>query len=276
MGTRRNQRKGGANRVLFVFACAVVALAAGYFASTALRPKPANKIPDLSEKFLPLPDENDQFAEEARLVYPYSVIPGGIRSREELAAYIAADKVVADHYRDFMVRSSRIVEADKTRMMYVSYRVGDQVYWTKNQLKIPQGEMLITDDEGCESRLRCGNRVSASPMDPVSEEEPMVETFDMPQLVRVVPPGLPGDPMLAQLDTGQLPEYAPSPFSELDMGIVSVPDRSYSPLPSGQIDSEILMPETPLFPISVPEPGILTLLVTGLASLFAFRFFRKE
>jgi hypothetical protein len=174
-----------------------------------------------------------------------------------------------------MVRRSRIVEADKTRMMYVSYRVDDQVYWTKNQLKIPAGEMLITDGE-CESRLRCGNRVSASPMNPVAEEEPMVETFDMPQLVRVVPPQLPGDPMLAQLGTGQLPEYVPSPFSGLDTGVVSVPDGSYTPLPERQIDSEILMPETPLFPISVPEPGILTLLITGIASLLAFRLFRKE
>jgi hypothetical protein len=275
MGTRRNHKKSRANRVLFVLACAVIGLSAVYYASTALHTKPVERTPDLSEKFVPVPDENARFAEEARLVYPYSVIPGGIRSREELAAYVATDKVVADHYRDFDVRSARIVEADKTRMMYVSYRVGDQVYWTKKQVKIPEGEMLISDGE-CEGRLRCGNRVSASPMGPASDEEPLVETFDMPQLVRVAPPKLPENPLLAQLDTEQLPEYVPPPFTGLDLGVVSVPDRSYQPLPSRQIDSEILMPETPLLSVSVPEPGILTLLITGLASIFAIRLFRKE
>jgi len=275
MGTRRNHKKSRANRVLFIFACAIVGLAAVYFASTALRTKPVARTPDLSQKFVPPPDEDARLAEEARLVYPYSVIPGGIRSSEELAAYIATDKVVADHYGDFAVQESSIIEAKKTRMMHVSYRVGDQVYWTKNKVKIPAGEMLITDGE-CESRLRCGNRVSAALMNPVAEEEPMVETFDMPQLVRIIPPQLPGDPMLAQLDTGQLPEYVPSPFSDPGMGVVSVPDRSYNPIPGRQIDSEILLPETPMIPVSVPEPGILALLIAGLASIFAFRLFRKE
>lgn len=275
MGTRRIHKKSRVNRVLFILACALIGLGAVYYASTALHTKPVERTPDLSEKFVPLPDENAQFAEEARLVYPYSVIPGGIRSRDELAAYVATDKVVADHYSDFNVPNASIIEAPKTRMMYVSYRVGDQVYWTKNQVKIPAGEMLVTDGE-CEGRLRCGNRVSASPMGPVNDQEPMVETFDMPQLVRVDPPKLPENPLLAQLDTGQLPEYVPPPFSDLDLGVVSVPDGPYGPLPNRQIDSEMLMPETPLFPISVPEPGILTLLITGLASIFAFRLFRKE
>ena len=120
---------------------------------------------------------------EVRAVFPYSVIPGGVQSREELVERVAGDRVVSDHYRDFKVSKARIVKADKTRMMHVSYRMDDQVYWTKKKVRIPEGEMLITDGE-CEARARCGNRVSASPREPVSDEEPMMETFDLPRVVK--------------------------------------------------------------------------------------------
>jgi hypothetical protein len=80
------------------------------------------KTPGMEEKFALLHSDTARPAEESRLVYPYSVIPGGIRSKEELAAHFATDNVVSDHYIDFDVLNAKIVKADRTRMMYVSYR----------------------------------------------------------------------------------------------------------------------------------------------------------
>lgn len=207
------------------------------------------QIPDLQEKFLPSNYE--------RVVYPYSVIPGGVHSREELAANMSRDSVVAAHYADFNVSQARIVKADQTRFMHVSYRVQDQVFWTAKKVEIPEGEALITDGEET-ARARCGNRVSAVPVEPISEDEPIIETFDLPRMASVEAPDL-------------------GPVAQLNLEL-----REYSPIESVPIDPNILpYYYRPLFIVSadsttVPEAGTLSLLMVGLGSLFVLRFVRKK
>jgi len=222
---------------------------------------------ELIGKFAQQPENVSEPAGELRAVYPYSVIPGGVYSGEELAASVASDRVVSDHYSDFNVSRARIVKADKTRMMYVSYRMNDVVYWTQNKVKIPEGELLVTDGD-CEGRARCGNRVSASPQLPVSDEEPMVEVFDFPQYVRLAPPQVTPLPDMAFQWSPLIP---PSQFpivSEAPIGIASQRSEGvpvYAPFSSDPFGS-----------IDVPEPGILTLLVLGIIALFGFKFFHKK
>ena len=72
----------------------------------------------------------------ARVVYPYSVIPGGVRSTEELQNAIANDPVVSVHYAAFHLSSARIIQLDRDRFMHVSYRLGNKVYWTKRELRL--------------------------------------------------------------------------------------------------------------------------------------------
>ena len=55
-----------------------------------------------------------------RVVYPYSVIPGGVHSREELAAAISKDAVVAAHFANFNVNRARIIRAEETKFLQVS------------------------------------------------------------------------------------------------------------------------------------------------------------
>jgi hypothetical protein len=212
-----------------------------------------NKTP--SPVQIPEPDETYELATYERAVYPYSVIPGGVRSREELAAKMSEDKVVLEHFSDFQVSRARIVKAEETQFAYVSYRMDDQVYWTSKKLKIPEGETLITDGENC-ARTRCGNMVSPVPMEPVAEEEPMVETFDVPSIapveIRELGP-------IAQVDL-ELREF--SPFETLEPKILPY---YFRPL-------FVIQPEGPY----IPEPGTLVLLISGLGALLYLKLVKRK
>ena len=118
-----------------------------------------------------------QLAPAARRIYPYSIVPGGVANREELAQAIKTDKVVADHYTGFDVAKARPVTVSKPRAVYVSYRKGDKVYWTRKKLMLAEGEILLTDGIN-ELRTRCANRISETPMLPVAADEPSQLEFD--------------------------------------------------------------------------------------------------
>ena len=98
-------------------------------------------------------------------VFPYSVIPGGAQSAQELAKAVQADPVVARHYSDFDLSRVRRVTLSSPRLLYVSYRIGNEVYWTKRKLALRKGETLLRDGRS-KARTRCGNRISVSPLRP--------------------------------------------------------------------------------------------------------------
>lgn len=112
-----------------------------------------------------------------RRVYPYSIIPGGVSGRDELARVIKTDKVVAAHYASFAVEKAVTLTVSKPRAVYVSYRKGDTVYWTARKLMLVEGEMLLSDGRS-EMRARCANRISDVPQLPVAPNEPTAEEFD--------------------------------------------------------------------------------------------------
>ena len=65
--------------------------------------------------------------ESARTVYPFSVIPGGVRSAEEFAEAVATDPAVGAHYGDVMPAAMHVETVDAPRAAYMSYRIGDQI-----------------------------------------------------------------------------------------------------------------------------------------------------
>ena len=105
------------------------------------------------------------------------MIAGGARDARELQRAVEQDPVVADHYRDADMATMRpeILRAD--RLAYVSYRVGDRVFWTKRKVRIPSGETILTNGQ-TEIRARCGNCISMEPLLPTSDEEPDAAAFD--------------------------------------------------------------------------------------------------
>jgi hypothetical protein len=114
---------------------------------------------------------------KTRRVYPYSIVPGGLADRRELARAVVMDKVVAVHYAAFETDKATVKTVDKPRAVYVSYRKGNQVYWTSKKLQLAKGETLLSDGQN-EIRTRCGNRISDVPQLPVEARGPSEEELD--------------------------------------------------------------------------------------------------
>jgi hypothetical protein len=202
-----------------------------------------------------------------RRLYPYSVIPGGAENQQELASAVAHDPVVAQHYAEFDVSRAHVIHLDRNLAVYVSYRMGDRVFWTTKRLRIPQGETLITDGVH-EARTRCGNRLSETPMTPTSPNQPPVTAMNTPARPvftadggwakpEFAPPlGLPFAPIAGLPFPAALPAPAASmlpiapPVFPIVGGAGPVPFTPTSP--SGPIQA----PGTPMVPLPTPVAPI--------------------
>ncbi len=229
-----------------------------------------------------------------RAVYPYSVIPGGVSSAEELRRVAAQDPTVAEHYAAFNYDHARVVPVSQPRLVYVSYRRHNKVYWTRKQMSLHPGEKLLTDGR-ITARARCGNQVSVLPQANTSPDEPLMAELDRPDAVASGTIGLPGN-LASLLDAdpgmpvgpsslgggnalagGGVP---PSGFIPLPVG-APIPPPVGSPITSGcsqQTGSNcnpLPPPPSEPPPSTVPEPGSVILMMTGAAAALA-RFHRKR
>lgn len=213
-------------RFLWTVSCVGLCLLAAVLIREARPPGDMAKIPTL-------PIESQAAGFEAaskenlseRVIYPFSVIPGGVRDAGELSEKMKKDPVVAAHYSGFGVAKARPVAAREATPVHVAYRIGDKVYWTAKKVRLHKGETLITDGRNV-ARGRCGNRVSVLAQEPTSPEEPPAEVLDTP----VPPSGI--DTASSPLPAGMqalLDELkSPSAFPALDAPFLSqsssVPD----------------------------------------------------
>ena len=190
------------------------------------------RAPTGSDWLAPIPelDKTD------RILYPYSVIPGGVRSSAELRSAVAHDEVVARHYSDFNLRKVHVARLQEARAVFVSYRVGSQIFWSKKRLTLPAGETVVTDGEHV-ARTRCGNRISEAPVGPVLNTEPSPEAMEIPA------------------DSGLLA----APESSLELPLAAPPATTIVLPP--QTPASIIVPSIPpLFPIggTPSSPGLPT------------------
>jgi hypothetical protein len=202
-------------------------------------------------------------------LYPYSVVPGGVESAQELRNAIANDPLVARLYANCDLSRTHVVRLTKSQEMYVSYRMDGKIYWTKKPLLLLAGEMVLTDGN-CEARTRCGNRVSESPMQPVAPKEPPIAALNAQptsalvaqnsQLPLLPPPGSPSlDPGMSQISTVVGPPPEP-PFTYIPPPIFPIVGGGPPSFPN------IIPPPSP---VATPEPGALSLLVLGLLTFAA-------
>ena len=155
--------------------------------------------------------------------YRHAVIASGVYSADELATAIREDAVVASHYSTVNPSLVRTTVTPAARMAYVSYRIGNRVFWTRKPVRIPAGETLLTDGE-TEIRARCGNAVSDLARRPVSDVEPIAAELDEPitssvsgerDLVAAAPPGSLYMPFLLPAQGAILGNDAPDVPAEL-------------------------------------------------------------
>src|SRR5207253_6275539 len=99
------------------------------------------------------------------------VVPGGVSSTAQLQEAASHDPVVAEHYKDFNYSRARVIQVDQPRLVYVSYRHKNHVYWTHKRLSLHKGEKLLSDGR-VTARARCGNQVSVLPQANIAPEEP--------------------------------------------------------------------------------------------------------
>jgi hypothetical protein len=176
----RRRRKAGIP--LWVKGVLCIALALAYW---AIPPIPLAwrflAPPEASPSGEPLPVRAAAVARgSGRPVYRHSVIPGGAFSVAELERARRADPVVNAHYAVFDTARLRMTRAAESRSVYVSYRMGRDVYWTRRPIRLTAGEALLTDGEH-EARARCGNRVAETRQLPVAAEEPPAADLDAPE-----------------------------------------------------------------------------------------------
>jgi hypothetical protein len=216
-----------------------------------------------------------------RTVYRYSVVPGGVHDPAELKYISDHDPVVKDHFEDFDYRHARIVEVDRPTPVYLSYRLGGEVFWTKKPVILQKGEKLITDGK-ITARTRCANRVSKEANKAVSPEEPPAEEFERPMIAdgtamqvpfpeqflsALNPPPLP--PVGSPGPPGQLPPgtgFWPGGLPPIFPPSVPVCNPKNGPCPKN--------PKPPP-PPPVPEPATLVLLTSGLAGIYWWRHSSK-
>jgi hypothetical protein len=172
-------------RRLRIVAALAVLCVAGFIVTVTreIWPRRAEVAADLSEVFAsPTPADAllATLPAEERPVYRHSIVAGGAYSRSEVADAIRKDEVVAAHYEDIDVDNVRPKTVTAARAVYVSYRVGDRVFWTRNRVRLAPGETLLTDGTS-EIRARCGNLVSDHAQQPVAAEEPPVAALDETQ-----------------------------------------------------------------------------------------------
>ena len=190
-----------------------------------------------------------------RTNYPYSVIPGGVGNPDQLKHAMEYDPVVSRHFRGFDYAHARLVKVPGEQAMYVSYRIGDRVYWTRRKVSLHAGETLITDGT-IAARTRCGNRVAMVPLDPGSPLEPSPDELEGTIPLR---DPVPTQPTLATLNPApdKVPPAVTPPATH--KGWWLIPPPVY--IPSGSSGGG--------GPLAVtPEPGSILLISSGLAAVY--------
>ena len=227
-----------------------------------------------------------------RTVYPFSIVPGGVTSGEELREVADHDPVVSEHYSGFHYDHARIVEVSQPKLVYLSYRRGDKIFWMHKQASLHKGEKLLTDGH-ITARTRCGNQVSVLPQANTAPNEPTIAELDRPDAMASgmfqagpadldsrlfnLDPGLPLGP--GSSAPGNLFAGGPPPGGFIPMPIGGVPIvPTGHKCPPGDTSEECHHPPPPPPPPpppAVPEPGTVVLVASGAAAVLA-RSWRKR
>ena len=238
----------------------------------------------------------------SRPVYRFSVIPGGAYSPAELNRARRADPVVAAHYAELRTDRLRAIPSPFAKPVYVSYRKGGSVFWTRKPVVLRPGEALLTDGV-LYARSRCGNQVSQYPQEPVAavepaevelnETEPEVEQevqqfaaeMDPANVARsagaVMPERSTKSRSSRLMAGGSDREFTPSFFYPRAGAVRARHSANGSATGGGESEStdpqsSPLVVDTSEIPTPVPEPGTVLTVGLGLAALVLKEWKRRH
>lgn len=273
MPTRSHRRRNATRTPVFrrvlvgclvsLLAIATLAAALHYSRSTAQETQIESSAADPGADYRYPAEEVFDFSNvnSDRPDYRYSVIPRGAYTEAELRTAIQNDPVVAAHYQQLDQSKLRTEVVARDRYVHVSYRKGNEIFWTKNKVLLRQGERIITDGT-TQVRARCGNCISEQPLSPASENEPDAVEFD--RLVDAVPktpawaaavqpvaPSAtnPGVAAPASAALGSAASDPPTPLAASGFGFAAP-----TPLAASETDPPADGPTAPL-PSPLPGPG---------------------
>jgi hypothetical protein len=225
-------------------------------------PDPFGKRPTLQELGLVAPHTTKRTVYVSRIpgVYPYSVVPGGLRSVQALKDAMASDKAVARHFAHFNYDRAQLIRLNEAREVYVSYRIRDTVFWTRKRIRLEPGEMLLTDGN-ITARAKCGNQISDTAKPEVSNEEPEEDVLDQPVALEPIGPSL---PLKALIGPPELPSGVPIAPALFGGGFVfpyvplgmPLPPAKVCPADETLVDGRCHAHKKPV----APEPSSLILL----------------
>ena len=298
--TSRHRRNRRIRRVLLLvfgagiaigFTVVALQLPSVFHSSRSVGPDP--QAVEASRTLLLLTQQESLRQMEDRPVYPYSVVPGGVRDARELKWVADHDPVVRAHYAGFDYDHARVVRLVLAQTVYVSYRIGNKVYWTRHRVKLKKGETVITDGK-ITARTKCGNQVEEVPQQATSSSEPPAAKFEEPihpatgtamatppvpfqsaLLNRPEVPGLGPAPPLSLYDpfgNGTWVPLSPPPLPGV-CGVGKKPTRTggaavTNATPDATHKKGKGNPCAPGGGGEVPEPGTWLLLGTGLAAMY--------
>lgn len=192
---RRRWHRRAMVQILFVlfFLVLVVGLSAISNAIADLRVAVVAEPPPAPPMELGQPARTPELTK--RPEFRHSVIRGGAYTPGEVEDAIHRDPIVAAHYSAMNPRALRVEVLPNDRIVYMSYRVGDDIFWTRKAVRLKQGETILTDGVNT-IRARCGNCIADAPMTPTTDDEPGETEFDTviddPGIVALPPPLDPG------------------------------------------------------------------------------------
>jgi hypothetical protein len=180
-----------------------------------------------------------------------------------------------------------VVRLVLARTAYVSYRIGNHVYWTRRRIKLHKGEKVITDGK-MTARARCANRVEEVPQQATSSSEPPVARFEEPVrpsegtavqnppqafqsalMNRPAMPGMGPMPPLSVFNPFEGSNWTPIAPPPLPTGGVCGPGKKKGEveIATGADGKKKVVPCTGP-PPAVPEPGTWLLVASGLAGMY--------
>lgn len=185
--------------------------------------------------------------DKSRVVYPYSLVPGGVRSPEELRS--RPDSYARKFYGNLDYRTATMWRSYGGDY-YNSYRVGNRIYQKTVRSHIRAGELLLKVDrhtgEPVFIKARCGNLLldrisvpteleSLQPSDEMLGDAPENPTPRDPRLLVLLPKS-PQPPDLAHIQAIAGPGAVPGELVSLDQPAGAIaPDGRLQDISSGPV-----------------------------------------